>query len=198
MKNYKTKEPTREPHSLVKSSKLSVGIALILLGLILTIANKDGQETVDVSRTFASEPVEVIGFSSYELEDVEVPQRVIVPSVGINLEVGISEVVGGYWEVFDDRAGWGVGSGLPGTEGNQVVFAHAREGLFAPLNAVQVGDKVYILTGIEWYEYEIDDIYEVYPDQVEVIAPTDDERLTLYTCSGYQDSTRLIVVAKRV
>ena len=49
-----------------------------------------------------------------------------------------------------------------------------------------------------WYSYEVVDIKEVYPNQTEVIEETDDETLTLYTCSGFADSKRLIVVAKRV
>ncbi|OGM69990.1 hypothetical protein A2975_05285 [Candidatus Woesebacteria bacterium RIFCSPLOWO2_01_FULL_44_14] len=59
-----------------------------------------------------------------------------------------------------------------------------------------IGQKVYILTEAAWYEYRVEEINEVYPNQTQVIAPTTDERLTLYTCSGFADTKRLIVVAK--
>ena len=49
-----------------------------------------------------------------------------------------------------------------------------------------------------WFNYTVSEIKEVIPSQIEVIAPTPDETLTLYTCSGFGDSMRLIVIAKRV
>ena len=55
-----------------------------------------------------------------------------------------------------------------------------------------------ILTKEKWYEYEIKEIKEVLPSQTETIAPTKEETLTLYTCSGFSDSKRLIVIAKRI
>ena len=50
----------------------------------------------------------------------------------------------------------------------------------------------------DWFTYEVKEIKEVFPNQVEVIAPTPDEPLTLYTCSGYKDQKRLIVISKRI
>lgn len=94
------------------------------------------------------------------------------------------------------RLGGGDGSGIPGKEGNQVVFAHAREGLFLPLRSIESGEAIYVFTASKWYRYIVKEIKEVLPTQIEVIAPTEDETLTLYTCSGFSDSKRLIVVAK--
>jgi sortase A len=114
------------------------------------------------------------------------------------LPVKTAKIVAGYWQVFEDTAAWGEDSGYPGKSGNQVIFAHARKGLFLPLRGIAVGDKVYIMTDAAWYAYEVKEIKDVTPDQKEVIAPTTDETLTLYTCTGFEDSKRLIVVAKRV
>ena len=178
-------------------SKFALGAALFALGLLLVFARQNAT-TITQTDTFAQEPVSVQGFEEGELDEARVPQRVIIPDLAIDLEVEKAEVVGGYWEVFADSAAWGTGSGLPGEAGNQVIFAHAREGLFLPLRSIEVGQKVYVLNEDEWYKYEVYEIKEVYPNQVEVIAPTEDETLTLYTCSGYQDSKRLIVIAKPV
>ena len=43
-----------------------------------------------------------------------------------------------------------------------------------------------------------EEIKLAYPNEVEVIAPTEDETLTLYTCSGFNDEKRLVVVGKRI
>lgn len=179
------------------TSKFALGVALFSLGLLLVFA-RPKTSSITQTTTFASEPVKVQGFEQGELSEERIPQRIIIPNLGVDLEVKKAEIIGGFWEVFADTAAWGVGSGLPGEAGNQVIFAHAREGLFLPLQSIEVGQRVYVLNNDSWYEYEVSEIKEVYPNQVEVIAPTEDETLTLYTCSGFQDTKRLIVTAKRL
>lgn len=155
-------------------------------------------QTTSIKNSFADEPVKVEGFSKEEAKDEKIlPQRIIIPSLSIDIAVKRARNIKGYWEVFEDSAAWGEGSGIPGEPGNQVIFAHVREGLFLPLKEVKTGMNVYVLTEKGWFDYKVVEIKEVYPNQVEVIAPTEDETLTLYTCTGYNDSKRLIVVAKR-
>jgi sortase A len=79
--------------------------------------------------------------------------------------------------------------------GNTVIFAHARDGLFGPLRNIVKGESVYIMMKDRWMSYKVTKTQLVNPDQTEVIAPTKDETLTLYTCSGFLDSKRLIVTA---
>jgi LPXTG-site transpeptidase (sortase) family protein len=173
--------------------KFALGVALLILGLVFLFAKP---ENIISSKTFETEPIDVLELSDRDYKDDEVPKRIIIPSLSIDLSVQKAKIVSGYWEVFDDKAGWGEGSGLPGKEGNQVIFAHAREGLFLPLRSIEVGKRVYVLTDSGWYQYTVHEVKEVFPNQIEAIASTDDETLTLYTCSGYSDSKRLIVIAK--
>ena len=196
-----------------KSSKLLFGFAFLLVGIVL-VANRSGGVKNLNNYTFADEPVSVQGFTPRKIVDRE-PYRIIVPELSIDLEVAKAKAINGYWEVFGDKAGWGEGSGIPGHPGNQVIFAHAQKGLFSSLKNVEEGMNIYVLSkrnetqvsedvaeasfpqGDGWYQYEVREVKEVRPSQTEVIAPTDDETLTLYTCSGFNDNRRLIVVAKR-
>ena len=175
--------------------KVSLGIALIGLGVILVVGSFGVKRSQ--SNTFASEPVKVEGFSVKDAPLEKLPVRILIPALSIDLEVKPARNINGYWEVFSDSAAWGEGSGLPGEQGNQVIYAHARRGLFLPLKGVQEGMKIYVFSSNNWYLYEVSQIKEVTPTQVGVIAPTEDETLTLYTCSGFADSKRLIVIAKK-
>jgi LPXTG-site transpeptidase (sortase) family protein len=180
-----------------KPSKLALGIALFAIGLILL--SKSQEANTVSSRTFANEPVNVQGFNNEDgLQSTPVPKKVVIPALGIDLEVERSAIVDGYWKVYEDKAGWGEGSGYPGQIGNQVIFAHARKGLFLPLQSIKVGENIYVLTDTSWFVYEVYERKEVNPNQTEVIEPTDEEILTLYTCSGYEDSNRLIVKARPI
>ena len=181
---------------------------LVSAGLLLSWPSSDRKaadqpDTVESSQaqTFSTEPVKIeegllkpVGKSQ---KDLKPPVRVVIPDVSIDLPVKVAKVVKGYWEVFPQGAGFGLGSAYPDEVGNQVIFAHAREGLFFPLKDVKIGQKVIVFTQDKWYSYTISDIKVVNPNQIEVIAPTDDATLTLYTCSGFADSKRLIVTAKK-
>lgn len=135
-----------------------------------------------------------------EAKEVEgsLPIRVIIPRLGINLAVTPAKVVDGVWEIPEKTAAFGLGSAPPAVTGNSVIFAHARKGLFYPLRDIKENDEVYVLTNNQWFAYRVRKIEEVLPNQVEVIAPTPDRTLTLYTCSSFADSKRLVVVAKPV
>lgn len=167
-----------------------------MLGLSVFI-RESKPTTDDRSLTFSTEPVKVLEFELTEIPGQLKPRKILVPRLGIELEVKESEVKGGYWEVFESSAGWGKGSSPPGYNGNQVIFAHAREGLFDNLDKIRIEDNVYVFNEKEWFSYRVSEIKEVYPGETEVIQKTEDERLTLYTCSGYRDQKRLVVIAKR-
>lgn len=121
--------------------------------------------------------------------------RILLPKEDIDLPVTPAKIVGGYWEVSETTASHGEGSANPGTNGNVVVFAHARQGLFYNLKDVNKGDIIYVLTPLKWYRYKVGEVQRVYPKYVQTVSPTKKEVLTLFTCSGFFDEKRLIVKA---
>ena len=123
------------------------------------------------------------------------PIRILIPKVDIDLKVTNAKIINGYWELSEDTASYGLGSGQPGIKGNTVIFAHARQGLFYNLKDVKVNDVIYIFTKSNWYRYKVNKITAVYPNQTEVIASTKTEVLTLYTCTGFSDEKRLVIQA---
>jgi LPXTG-site transpeptidase (sortase) family protein len=176
---------------------LKISFALLLIGIGLFLFVNDPKRVGEISSSFSTEPVKVARFELVEVPEEEKPKRILIPRLEIDLEVKESEIIGGYWEVFDTVAGWGKGSSPPGYIGNQVIFAHAREGLFEGLGEIELKETIYVLNESRWYLYEVNEVKEVHPGQSEVIEQTEDERLTLYTCSGFRDQKRLVIVAIR-
>ncbi len=123
------------------------------------------------------------------------PVRILLPKENIDINVTPSKIINGYWELSENTASYGEGSGIPGQNGNTVIFAHAREGLFYNLKDVKTEDIIYVFTKDKWYRYKITKITAVYPNQTEVIKPTKNQTLTLYTCTGFSDEKRLVVTA---
>lgn len=183
---------------------LVAGILLVFSSFMLKnqTVKKDEAQSKDNTVNISNNPITIdkafLSQVSKKEKEKEPPVKITIPVLSIDLPVKKAKIVNGYWELFDDAAGWGEGSAYPDEAGNQVVFAHAREGLFLPLKKIKKGQKIVIYTKDKWYEYNVEEIKEVLPNQVEVIAPTADEQLTLFTCSGFSDNKRLIIVAKRV
>ena len=168
-------------------------LGVLFLGLALAILIVPGlmPKKVIVNKN----PIQ-INAALYASKDVtNNPVRILIPKADIDLKVIDAPIVNGYWQLSDTTASYGLGSGHPGTKSNTVIFAHARIGLFYNLKDAQVGDIVYVFTKDKWYRYKVNKITAVYPNQTEVLKPTKNEVLTLYTCTGFTDEKRLIVTA---
>lgn len=182
---------------------LAGAIIFLWIGWYLKLVNHHAAlpAVTSVQATFASEPVTIdpaMTRAATTAAEFKSPIRIIIPGVEVDVAVREAPVVNGYWQVFADTAGFGSGSSYPQENGNTVIFAHAREYLFLPLKQATVGQNIYVMTKSGWFVYQIKTIKEVVPSQKEVISPTTDATLTLYTCSGFSDSKRLIVTAKRL
>jgi LPXTG-site transpeptidase (sortase) family protein len=174
--------------------KLS-GLILVLLALLVLTYKHPAPIPVE---NVENNPI-VINSELLESKETDnIPVRVVIPNSDVDLSVTPSEILNGYWELSETTASYGLGSGTPGKRGNTVIFAHAREGLFYNLKDVKEGDIIYVFTKNKWYRYKVNKITEVYPNQTEVIQPTKEETLTLYTCTGFNDEKRLIVTAKPI
>ncbi|HXS15041.1 MAG TPA: sortase [Candidatus Saccharimonadales bacterium] len=126
----------------------------------------------------------------------ELPLRVIIPHIGIDVAVIEAPLVNGYWQTSDTQASHGIGSANPGEKtGNIVIFAHERVGLFLSLSQIKQGDKIYIQTKKSWHVYKVMKTSVVNPTDISIIQPTAQETLTLYTCSGFFDENRFVVRA---
>jgi sortase A len=124
------------------------------------------------------------------------PQRLVMPSIGVDTPVKEVFVVDGAWQVADYAAGYHNGTTLPGNTGNTVLSGHAglRGGVFRDLGGLSAGDEVIIETGGWSYTYRVRTLKAVWPTQIEVMNPTTTPVLTLITCTNW-DTQRLIVIA---
>lgn len=199
--------PQKNPEG---KTKLYLGVILTALSLVLFFnlsplktknnpaeVSRDAQ-TSQSPKADLNSPIKISADLLKETSPQRSPLRIIIPSQNIDIFINEAKVVNGYWEISENSASHGAGSANPGEEGNIVIFAHAREGLFLNLKNIQKNTFIYILTKDNWYLYIVEATKEVSPSQLEVISPTKQETLTLYTCSGFLDNKRLIVTAKPI
>lgn len=180
--------------SWISNHRRTVGLWFLMLGFLL-VTFPTAYRTLRTSNQ-TLEPIRVDKNLLRATTTSELPLQIIIPSISIDLPIVEAKVVRGFWELSETTASHGVGSANPGEIGNTVIFAHARDELFGPLRNLKKDAIVYVMSKDRWFRYKVIETKLVDPNAIEVIAPTEDETLTLYTCSGFLDTKRLIVIAK--
>jgi sortase A len=81
------------------------------------------------------------------------------------------------------RRGFGhiPGTALPGQPGNMGLTGH-RDTFFRPLKDLRIKDEVQLETLQGSFKYEVESLRVVEPDNVGVLAPSDENVLTMVTC----------------
>jgi sortase A len=135
---------------------------------------------------------------------------IFIPSVGIRAPVITTIIRDNTWDVthLGTNVGYLQGTSWTTQPGNVVLSGHVemndgRQGVFATLDEVAVGDQVSISDRGRTYQYRVREMYYVQPDDLSVVYPTGEDILTLITCSDYNFvrniyERRFVVVADRI
>jgi len=125
------------------------------------------------------------------------PNRVVVPSVGIDLVVktGSYDPSTQNWTV-DTQSAFYADRTVPinDSNGSTLIYGHAQLGLFSRLPEISDGAtaEVYTDTGKK-FSYTFQSSREVTPDDTSIFVTSGPPMLTLQTCSGPYDTFRTLV-----
>lgn len=168
---------------------LSIGLSLLLILAYLVYQRYNPQNLAfSVS---ASEN----NFSSIGTEIT--PIAIEIESINLILGISPSEIKNNYWESSTSGISHLKSSVTPGQKGNSILYGHNWPNLLGKLKNTKVGDSITIINSDQSKkEFEIEYITEVTPFETSILENSEDARITLYTCSGFLDTKRLVVVAK--
>jgi sortase A len=124
------------------------------------------------------------------------PTRLRIPAMFLDSPVHEVTINLGEWEVSAMDIGHHEGTGNPGETGNVVLAGHrdVNSALFRELDRLEPGDEIFVSNALGEYRYLVREVFEVSPDQVWVMEPTADKRVTLITCTPIGLATRRLVV----
>jgi len=128
-----------------------------------------------------------------KLESIAPPTKLSITSIDLNLTIAPAQILDNEWELFDDKVSWLSTSQTVG-EGNVILYAHNRAGLFGGLHTTSIGDEIHIEQNGKVHTYVISEKRKVTPQDIDAVL-SDSKRLTLYTCEGIFDEKRLVVIA---
>ena len=125
------------------------------------------------------------------------PVKLYIPQMQRILYVSDGQVESNRWTVSQAGVSYLTSSAYPG-KGNTVIYGHNTRDILGGLWRVHEGDYIYVvLENGDFIKYQVTEEKEIEPTQVEILNSTDDSRLTLYTCSGFLDEARFVIIAKR-
>lgn len=169
--------------------RFSASLFLILVGVAFlfwaTYKNFGFKLTIQASSALASEQI------------TSKPLKVYIPNLGRVLYVSDGKVTDNRWVTTPTGVSYLTSSAAPGTRGNTVIYGHNTISVLGGLWRVHEGDYIYIVMNDgQFYKYQVFERKEIDPSQVDILSQTSDSRLTIYTCSGFLDSARFVVVSK--
>lgn len=141
-----------------------------------------------------------------EHQPVESGNRVVIPSVGINVPIqegGVEVLETGAWHQYPEL-------GNPETGGNFIIAAHSflwgttpidtiRQSYFYSLPQTKLGDKITVRWGDKLYDYQVENVSQITPNDTSILASSEKPVLTLYTCTpGGSADGRVVVQARPI
>jgi LPXTG-site transpeptidase (sortase) family protein len=124
------------------------------------------------------------------------PQRMIIGDLSVDLPLYPSSVVNNTWETTTKGASYLRSSPLPGEKGNSIIYGHNWLNLLGPLVAIKPGETIEIaFSDNSRKRFVVDYTSVVNPNESSILAPSQDNRITVYTCTGFLDSKRFVAVA---
>ncbi len=121
------------------------------------------------------------------------PTVIKIPILGLNIPVQAAVVRGNQWDMYDHTVAWLSTSAVPG-EGNVILYAHNRKGLFRDLYLLKPGDNILVQQQNKWLTYIVNESRSVKDSDVNSVL-SQNNRLTLFTCEGSWDQKRLVIYA---
>lgn len=140
-----------------------------------------------------------IAYASSAEDGIELPEdtvaRLTIPAIDLQAYV----VEGTDPGSLNQGPGHYPATPLPGESGNAAIAGHRTMygHVFHDLDRLQPGDEIVAETAARRSIYRVVEVKVVNPAQVDVVAPTTDDRLTLTTCHPIGSAAqRLVVVAE--
>lgn len=128
-----------------------------------------------------------------------IPTFISIPAVNMKLPIFETAITHGIWEVADGGISHLNVSARPGENGPIILYGHNTNNRFGPIRWLSKGEEITITTSKNVPRtYTIIRTVDVSPNEVSILLFQKGETLILYTCDGFADLQRFIVIAKPV
>jgi len=125
------------------------------------------------------------------------PVEISIPKVDLDLPVLETIIANSTWQIADNGISHLAITSRPGEDGTIILYGHNTEDRFGPLLWLSVGDSIVLTNGDnKTFTYVIKKIVTVDPSDTKVLTTQKGPTLILYTCTGFADLKRYVLIAK--
>jgi len=133
----------------------------------------------------------------FEVPQASWPKKLMISRINVNVPIIVGGIVKGEWILNDNTAFYLPTSGRLNEGFNTVIYAHRLPNLFASLGQIKPGDLIEVFDqNDKKFVYKVFAVESVKPNDLDKIKSRVKNSLTMFTCDGWLDQTRLVVKAK--
>ncbi len=132
-----------------------------------------------------------------DTKNTALPTEIIIKDINLDLPIIPAKLEKGKWEATTKGVSYLSSSPIPGEKGNSILYGHNWPNLLGNIPKLKPGQVIKIkYADGKMKEFIINSTVIVSPKEVGILAPSEKSQITLYTCTGFLDSKRFVVVAK--
>jgi LPXTG-site transpeptidase (sortase) family protein len=125
--------------------------------------------------------------------------QINIPAVHLSLPVEETAIRNNTWGVAGNGASHLNISASPGESGPIILYSHNTSERFGPIRWLKAGNEISLETADgKKHQYKVKETVSVDPDELTVFFKRKGEMLYLYTCDGFADLKRFIVIAEPI
>ena len=126
-----------------------------------------------------------------------IPTQITINKINLNLNIEETAINNGIWQIAQNGASHLTISARPGEKGPIIIYAHNTNDRFGPIRWLSVGETIKLTTKDgKTHNYKISQTMDVQPDKLSIFTNAKNETLILYTCDGFADLQRFVLLAK--
>lgn len=172
-----------------------IAFLLVAVGCIMIVASNlyfvYKQNTLWFGRAPKSSAIELSQTQANQ------PIRIKIDSLSISLPITEGYIENNRWDVSENGVSHLNISAYPQTPGNIILYGHNKTSILGKLVNIKQGATITLKTRDQKeYSYKVEKTLIVSPSNVEILESHNKEMITLYTCTGFADLKRFVVVAK--
>lgn len=124
------------------------------------------------------------------------PVALTIHDLSIHVPIIPTEITNSNWPTTDKGVSYVTSSPVPGETGNSVIYGHNFKNILGDLPNAKPGQEVIVTFSNNSKKYfTVEYTAIVKPTQTDILKQSRDKRITVYTCTGFFDTQRFVVVA---
>lgn|GEM_PF-2241149 len=150
----------------------------------------------NIEPVFAFTQNDEVDLATFPQQSGKDPIQLQIPNHQIDLPVIPSSIINGEWQVTTKGVSL-LSSNIDSTNRGLILFGHDWPILLGQMRQAKIGETFFLeYRDGSQEKYLITSVFSVTPNQLDVLDLAKQHTVLIYTCSGFMDNTRFVVLGQ--